>query len=111
LLIAGLIGSFFMFSDTSLRATGPTAVSDYRELPARDVQVDAVVGGLDAPWAFDWLPNGDMIITERFGAVRIVRDGEVLTDPVSGVPDVFAAGPGGWMDVHVHPAFANIRPI
>jgi glucose/arabinose dehydrogenase len=50
-----------------------------------------------------------MLVTERAGRLRIVRDGELLADPVPGVPEVFARGQGGLMDVVPHPDFATNR--
>jgi glucose/arabinose dehydrogenase len=56
-----------------------------------------------------FLPGGDMLITERPGRLRIVRGGRLLPDPVSGVPEVFARGQGGLLDVVPHPDFAANR--
>ncbi|HIE92039.1 MAG TPA: PQQ-dependent sugar dehydrogenase, partial [Acidobacteria bacterium] len=56
-----------------------------------------------------WLPDGDMLIGERPGRLRIVRDGSLLPDPVPGVPAVFAEGQGGLFDVLPHPEFASNR--
>lgn len=105
LALAGSGAAYFMLSDTSLIATGPTSISDYREFPTRQISTSIVTEGLDAPWAFDWLPNGDILVTERFGSLRLVRDGILLPAPVSGVPEVFAAGQGGLLDIAVHPDF------
>jgi glucose/arabinose dehydrogenase len=59
-----------------------------------------------------WLPNGDMLVTERGtgsypGSLRIIRDGKLLPTPVPGVPAVRAAGQGGMQEVAVHPNFAQ----
>jgi glucose/arabinose dehydrogenase len=74
-----------------------------------DYRVVTVVDGLVNPWSMAWLPNGDMLVTERPGRLRIVRDGRLLPDPVPGVPAVFARGQGGLMDVVPHPDFATNR--
>lgn len=78
-----------------------TAVHDYR--------VVTVADGLEHPWAMAFLPGGDMLVTERPGRLRIVRDGRLLPDPVAGVPRVFARGQGGLLDVVPHPDFADNR--
>lgn len=70
-------------------------------------KVVTVVEGLRNPWSMAWLPNGDMLVTERGGSLRIVRDGKLLPDPVPGVPPVRALGQGGMQDVAVHPDFAR----
>ena len=64
-----------------------------------DFRVVTVADGLVNPWSMTWLPGGDMLITERPGRLRIVRNGTLLPDPVAGVPEVFARGQGGLFDV------------
>lgn len=81
-------------------------MTDYRELSVREVEYTTVVSGLDAPWAFTWLPDGDLLVTERFGTLRRVSGGEV-SSPISGAPEVLAAGQGGLLDVTVHPEFTE----
>ncbi|MFO7262202.1 MAG: PQQ-dependent sugar dehydrogenase [bacterium] len=76
-----------------------------------DFRVVTVAEGLVNPWSIAFLPNGDMLITERPGRLRIVRNGELLPDPVEGVPAVRAQGQGGLLDVVPHPDFANNRLI
>jgi glucose/arabinose dehydrogenase len=74
-----------------------------------DFRLTTVADGLVNPWSMAWLPNGDMLIGERPGRLRIVRDGGLLPDPVPGVPAVFAEGQGGLFDVLPHPDFASNR--
>ena len=74
-------------------------------------RVVTVVDGLQIPWAMAWLPNGDMLVTERPGRLRIVRDGVLLPDAVPGIPEVLARGQGGLMDVVLHPDFASNRLV
>jgi glucose/arabinose dehydrogenase len=57
-----------------------------------------------------WLPNGDMLVTERGGTLRIVRNGK-LSEPIPGVPAVRAQGQGGMQEVAVHPDFASNQTI
>ena len=70
-------------------------------------QVTTVVEGLVNPWSMTFLPGGDMLVTERPGRLRIVRNGTLLPDPVPGVPTVFARGQGGLLDIALHPNFAT----
>ena len=74
-----------------------------------DFRAVTVADGLDVPWSVASLPDGDMLVTERPGRLRIVRDGTLLPDPVPGVPEVFARGQGGLFDVLPHPDFATNR--
>ena len=71
----------------------------------------AVVKGLENPWGLAFLPNGDMLVTERPGRMRLVRGGQLVPEPIQGVPQVFAAGQGGLMDVALHPDFAQNKLV
>ncbi len=74
-----------------------------------DYRVVTVADGLEIPWSMAWLPGGDMLVTERPGRLRIIRNGKLLSEPVPGVPEVFARGQGGLFDVVPHPDFASNR--
>jgi glucose/arabinose dehydrogenase len=74
-------------------------------------RVVEVAGGLEHPWAMAFLPDGDLLITERPGRLRILRDGVLDPTPVEGVPDVYASGQGGLLDVALDPDFASNRRI
>ncbi len=74
-----------------------------------DYRVVTVADGLVQPWSMAWLPGGDMLITEKPGRLRIVRDGQLLPEAVPGVPDVFYEGQGGLFDVVPHPNFSDNR--
>jgi glucose/arabinose dehydrogenase len=66
-----------------------------------------VAGGLDHPWSVAFLPDGRMLVTERAGRLRVIRDASVDPEPVAGLPAVTPHGQGGLMDVVLHPAFAQ----
>jgi glucose/arabinose dehydrogenase len=70
-------------------------------------RVIKIVEGLEHPWGLAFLPGGRMLVTERPGRLRIVRDGRLEPQPVSGVPEVVARGQGGLLDVALHPRFAE----
>jgi glucose/arabinose dehydrogenase len=70
-------------------------------------RVETVASGLEVPWGFAWLPNGDMLFTERKGRVRIIEKGKLRPDPVFTVPDVEPTGESGLMDITLHPDFAH----
>ncbi|MGB5136551.1 MAG: PQQ-dependent sugar dehydrogenase [Prochlorococcaceae cyanobacterium] len=78
---------------------------------ARDVRQTVLLRGLEHPWGLAWLPDGDLLITERPGRLRIVRDGVLDPAPIPGVPEVLAAGQGGLLDVSLHPRFAENRLV
>jgi len=69
-------------------------------------RLEIVASGLEVPWAFAWLPNKDLIFTERPGRVRIIESGKLRPEPVFVVPDVEPSSESGLMDVSLHPQFA-----
>ena len=75
------------------------------------IRVSVVAKGLSHPWAITFLPNNDMLVTERAGRLRLVRDGMLDPQEISGVPTVRTDGNGGLMDVAVHPQFAENRLV
>ena len=74
-----------------------------------DYRVVTFVDALVQPWSIAFLPNGEALITERPGRLRIVRQGKLLPQPVEGVPAVMASGQGGLLEVAPHPNFASNR--
>jgi glucose/arabinose dehydrogenase len=76
-----------------------------------DYRVVTVAEGLLVPWAMAFLPGGDMLVTERAGRLRLVRQGQLLPAPIPGVPAVRAGGQGGLLDVVAHPKFSENRLI
>src|SRR5438132_6250630 len=71
------------------------------------IRVVVVTKGLSHPWSLAFLPNGNMLITERAGRLRIVRDGALDPNPVTGIPAVRAQGLAGLMDLALHPRFSE----
>ena len=74
---------------------------------ATRIKVSVVTKGLSHPWSMAWLPNGDMLITERAGQLRIIRNGVLDPTPIAGVPKVQAGGTSGLLDIALHPKFAT----
>jgi aldose sugar dehydrogenase len=68
-------------------------------------RVVRIVEGLDHPWALAFLPDGRVLVTERAGQLRMVQEGKLLPQPVSGLPAVAAYGQGGLLDIALHPRF------
>ncbi|WP_349362550.1 MAG: PQQ-dependent sugar dehydrogenase [Roseitalea porphyridii] len=72
--------------------------------------VQTVADGLTHPWAVEVLPDGALLVTERPGAMRIVRDG-ALSEPIGGLPEIAARGQGGLLDVALAPDYAETREV
>src|ERR1700731_1800183 len=66
-----------------------------------------VTKGLNQPWSMAFLPDGGVLVTERPGCLRIIRNGVLDPRHVPGLPAVQAAGLGGLMDVALHPRFSE----
>lgn len=71
------------------------------------IRVVAVAKGLSFPWSLAFLPDGSMLVTERVGRLRIIRNGVLEPKPVDGVPEVYAVGRDGLLDIALHPRFAE----
>lgn len=66
--------------------------------------LDTVVTGLNVPWGMAFIPNGDMLISERSGALFIFSGGK-LSAPVEGLPAIMAIGQGGLLYIALHPEY------
>ena len=75
------------------------------------IRVVPVARGLSHPWSLAFLPDGSMLVTERDGRLRIIRNGALDPKPIDGVPKVFARVLGGLLDVALHPQFAQNRIV
>ncbi len=109
------IQTFFILVASSLALacsnSAPTGGFENTVFETQDKQtkfrVETVAGGLEVPWGFAWLPNKDLIFTERKGRVRIIESGKLRPEPVFTVPDVEPTGESGLMDISLHPKFAE----
>jgi glucose/arabinose dehydrogenase len=78
----------------------------------RDIKVSIVTRGLSHPWSLAFLPDGSVLITEKIGRLRIIRNGVLDPNPVAGVPKVLSRGTmAGLMDIALHPDFAQNKWI
>jgi len=75
------------------------------------VEITTIASGLNSPWAVAFLPDGRYLVTERGGTMRIVDPDGTIGAPLAGVPEVYANGQGGLLDVVLDPAFATNRTI
>ena len=76
------------------------------------IRVSVVAAGLTYPWGFAFLPDGSVLVTERLGTLRRIRDGVLDPTPIAGVPEVSLRGQlEGLMDVAVHPDFSQNRLV
>lgn len=75
------------------------------------IQVKTIVEGLENIWGMAFLPDGSMLVTERRGRMRIVSADGKVGKPLTGLPDIYAQGQGGLLDVVLAPDFASSKKI
>lgn len=79
--------------------------------PANTVKTQVLAEGLEYPWGLAFLPNGDILVTEKAGRLRLLRSNGELSDPIEGIPEIYYAGQGGMLDVLVDQDFATNQRI
>jgi len=83
----------------------------YETALVRPIRIVATKG-LNQPWSMAFLPDGAILVTERPGRLRIVRNGALDPTPVAGIPeDIQAQTLAGLMDVQLHPKFAENKLV
>ncbi len=90
---------------------GPQDRSEAPQISSDIFDETIIADGLAFPWDLAFLPGGDILITERSGALRLIRDGQLVEAPVAGVPESFFAGQGGLMEVEAAPDFLTSNTV
>jgi aldose sugar dehydrogenase len=75
------------------------------------LKVTDVATNLAHPWGLAVLPDGSMLVTERAGRLRVIRDSKLVPAPIGGVPPVLDDGQGGLLDIALHPDFATNKLV
>ncbi len=88
-------------------AAAADAPADLSKPRTRRSASSQLADGLANPWSLAWLPNGDLLITERAGRLRVFRDGKLDPAPIAGTPEVKITTLGGLLEVLPHPKFAD----
>ena len=115
--IVALAVVIFIFESEPKSAAGQKPLLIEDDVPIeRGFSREIVVDGLEHPWAMAWLPDGNLLVTERPGRLRrvtLAADGRGHLDPtpVAGLPEVYARGQGGLLDVSLDPDFGKNRRI
>lgn len=84
-------------------AAGQAAAAPYR--------VETVAEGLLFPWSMQFLPSGDMLVTEKRGGLRLIAKGKLAAAPVPGLPAFFGDSDCGLLDIALDPEFARTRRV
>jgi len=85
----------------------PDKPLEFPTAEGQNIRVVVVARGMSSPWSMVWLPGGDMLITQRTGQLRRLRNGVLDPMPVAGVPQAVAGGLNGLMEITLHPQFAT----
>ncbi|TAK49089.1 MAG: PQQ-dependent sugar dehydrogenase [Xanthobacteraceae bacterium] len=103
--LSGLVALAAMLAATVLPAAGEdgSIVSS----SAGDLRLETIAGGLAHPWGLTFLTDGQMLVTERPGRIRLVSAKGEVSAPLSGVPQVWAVGQGGLLDIAADRDFAR----
>ncbi|WP_448548897.1 PQQ-dependent sugar dehydrogenase [Thalassotalea fusca] len=100
-IILGILS--FIFFAAQARDSHPL---DVRSL-SRTYSSELVAKGVVVPWAMVQLPNNDILVSARSGALRVIRDNQLLPEEVAGLPNIESQGQGGLLDLALHPKFAE----
>ncbi len=110
-LAAGLYAGAPVLAPSEAQAQETPAQRSPAPESIKGLRIETVARGLEHPWGLALLPDGRMLVTERPGRLRMVgRDGR-LSQPLTGVPKVYAQGQGGLLDVALDPGFAENRLV
>ncbi|MFD2167868.1 PQQ-dependent sugar dehydrogenase [Thalassotalea euphylliae] len=99
-----LASSIMMLSSACVAFQGPEI--DLAESGNR-YTASTIVKGVEVPWGMTQLPNSDILVTDRKGELRLIREGKLVEQPVQGLPPVVAGGQGGLLDIVLHPDYGK----
>jgi aldose sugar dehydrogenase len=85
----------------------PSSRSAIIDTQKAKINIGTFATGLEHPWGMAFLPDGRMLVTERPGQLRLVAKDGALSEPLKGVPEVYASGQGGLLDVALDPDFKS----
>ena len=95
----------------SLCVPGSPLSAAFDQTGPHDLDIQVIAAGLEYPWGMAFLPEGDILVTERTGRLRLISKGRLHASPVAGLPPVEQHGQGGLMGIALHPGFAENRLI
>ncbi len=110
-LVAAALTAAILLTASFVIARGMRGEDSSFASSAGQLEVQTVASGLVHPWSLAFLPDGRMLVTERPGRMRVVSSNGVLSPPLKGVPEVWASGQGGLLDVILDASYAQNRTI
>lgn len=103
------IDLFLLFSIVMLVGTANAAAVEFIQSELHRFRVNVVTRGLDHPWGMVFLPDNGILVTERPGRLRIIRNEKLLPTPIAGLPKIMEKGQGGLLGIALHPKFKENR--
>jgi glucose/arabinose dehydrogenase len=97
---------YFPFLLTLFLAT-PVQAGEVFKAADVSFKTQTIVDKLNYPWGMVFLPDGNILITERSGQLRLVENGKLNPKPITGLPEIAVTGQGGLLDVTLHPDYKN----
>src|SRR3979490_2933704 len=110
-LVTAALTAAILLAASFLIATGTRGENVSFASSAGQLDVQTVASGLVNPWSLAFLPDGRMLVTERPGRMRVVTTEGHLSPPTKGVPEVWASGQGGLLDVVIDKSHAQNKTI
>ena len=110
-LVTASLTAAILLTGSFLIVTGTRGENTSFASSAGQLEVQTFASGLVNPWSLAFLPDGRMLVTERPGRMRIVTTEGQLSPPLKGVPDVWATGQGGLLDVIADKSHAQNKTI
>lgn len=106
-----LVALFTLGACARTPATAPDSAAAAETAP-QEVKVETLASGLKFPWSMAFAPDGDILIVEKAGGLRVFRDGALLPDAVPGLPaDVMINADSGYHDIALDTDFATTRRV
>ena len=110
-LVTTVLSAATLLAGSLLLVSGTRGQNNSFQSSAGRLDVQTFASGLVHPWALAFLPDGKLLVTERPGRMRIVSAEGQLSPPLKDVPEVWASGQGGLLDVVIDKGFADNRTI
>jgi glucose/arabinose dehydrogenase len=102
LLLSACVNQLSNTATVAVRETGGETGS-----MASVVWVKTLVRGLRQPWGMDFLPDGNLLLTEKTGGLKHITKNSYTVQDIAGLPDIADAGQGGLLDILVDPNFTH----
>ena len=102
-----ILAALFLSTALAGAAAASPIMGEPTKIDPGTYTVTPIAGGLDHPWSLAFLPDGSMLVTERNNGLRLIRDGKLVPEAITGVPEAFKQGQGGYFDIALDRNFTS----